>query len=386
MKQTIAAALPLLEALPLKFALFYEIPVPRPWDPDSESRAYHNVIEQAVFGEKMGFHAFWTVEHHFLEEFSHSSNPEVLYGAIAALTTKMRIGYGVRLMPKPYNHPVRTAESVATLDIISRGRVDFGTGRSTSRPELEGFGIDPRETRAMWEEGLAHTVGCWTHEEYEFEGKYWSMPRRRVIPKPVQAPHPPLWAATGSRETHELVGRMGLGLCSFSAGVSLEELAKRIQSYRKAIEGCTEPVGSAINNQVATFSMLHCAATSEQAYEQARESFEWYPTTGFRIVGSVAELLQDEGVELGDFNYLRYLPGATASDDWEDQHKLEDMLDQRVCVAGDPDEVIDRCRTYEELGVDLLLCMVNPYKIPHEQVLESIRLMGEHVIPAFEDG
>ena len=168
----------------MKFALFYEIPVARPWSRSSEHEAFRNTLEQAVLGDRMGFHAFWTVEHHFLEEFSHCSNPEVLYGAIAASTKRMRIGYGVRLTPKPYNHPVRSAESAAVLDLLSDGRVDFGTGRSSTKLELEGFGIHPDETRAMWREAVEHIIGCWTHDEYEFEGKYWSLPKRRVVPKP----------------------------------------------------------------------------------------------------------------------------------------------------------------------------------------------------------
>src|ERR1700716_1313610 len=170
----------------MKFSLFYEIPVPRPWDERSEYRAFKAVLEQAILADKVGFHAMWTVEHHFLEEFSHCSNPEVLYGAVAALTTKLRLGYGVRLAPKPYNHPVRTAESVAVLDLISGGRVDFGTGRSATRAELEGFGIDPHETRGMWKEAIEHVVGCWTNDEHEFAGEHWQMPKRRVLPKPMQ--------------------------------------------------------------------------------------------------------------------------------------------------------------------------------------------------------
>ena len=142
------------------------------------------------------------MEHHFLQEYSHCSNPEVLYGAIAARTESIRLGYGVRLMPQPYNHPVRTAESVAVLDLLSEGRVDMGAGRSATRAELEGFGVDPAETRQMWQEALGHIVGCWTNEEYEFEGEYWQMPRRRVQPKPWQKPHPPLWGATTSDEGH----------------------------------------------------------------------------------------------------------------------------------------------------------------------------------------
>ena len=117
----------------MKFALFYEIPVARPWDERSEWRAYKNTLEQAVLADRLGWHGFWTVEHHFLEEFSHCSNPEVLYGAVAARTQNLRIGYGVRLCPRPYNHPVRSAESAAVLDLLSDGRVEFGTGRSATR-------------------------------------------------------------------------------------------------------------------------------------------------------------------------------------------------------------------------------------------------------------
>ena len=132
----------------MKFALFYEIPVAKPFTDGKEHAAYKNTLEQAVLGEQAGFHSFWTVEHHFLEEYSHCSNPEVLYGAIAARTSTMRLGYGVRLLPKPYNHPIRSAESAAVLDLISDGRVEFGTGRSSTRAEIEGFDIDPQDTRA----------------------------------------------------------------------------------------------------------------------------------------------------------------------------------------------------------------------------------------------
>ena len=166
----------------MRFALFYEIPVAAPWGPDSERRAYEQHDRAGRAGERFGWDAFWTVEHHFLEEYSHCSNPEVLYGAIAAKTERIRLGYGVRLMPKPYNHPVRTAESVAVLDLISNGRVDFGTGRSSTRAELEGFGVDPHETREMWQEAIEHVVGCWTNEEYEFDGKHWQMPRGACSP------------------------------------------------------------------------------------------------------------------------------------------------------------------------------------------------------------
>ena len=122
----------------MKFAMFYEIPVARPWSDRSEQQAYQEVVEQVRLGDRVGFHSVWTVEHHFLEEFSHCSNPEVLYGHLAAVTENLRMGYGVRLMPKPYNHPVRTAESVAVLDLLSNGRVELGTGRSAT--DARGWG------------------------------------------------------------------------------------------------------------------------------------------------------------------------------------------------------------------------------------------------------
>jgi len=367
----------------MQFAIFTEIPVPRPWGPDSEFVAYRNTLEMAVAADRAGFHSFWSTEHHFLEEMSHSTNPEVLYGAIAARTERIRIGYGVRLMPAPYNHPVRTAESVASLDLISDGRVEFGTGRSTTRAELEGFGVDPRQTREMWQEAVEHVVGCWTNDEYAFAGRHWTMPRRRVIPKPRQDPHPPIWGATGSRETHELMGRLGLGLCSFAAGIDLDELALRIRLYKDAVSRCTEPLGRVVNDRAATFAMTHCARTRREAHDAARRSFEWYPTVAFRNVASVAELLQSDGEALGDWNYLRYLPRMTAADDWHDRWHLEDMLEAGVCIAGDPDDVIEQSRVFERMGVDLLLCMVDPYAMDHAAVMESIELMGRYVLPAF---
>ena len=365
----------------MKFALFYEIPVPRPWEPESEHLAYQHVLEQAVAGDRFGWDAVWTVEHHFLSEFSHCSNPEVLYGAIAARTQRIRIGYGVRLMPGPYNHPVRTAESVAVLDLISGGRVDFGTGRSSTRAELEGFGIDPHETRAMWREAIGHVVGCWTSDEYAFEGTYWSMPKRRVLPKPLQKPHPPLFGATSSDDGHRQVGELGLGLCSFAVGVSPEEVKKKVDIYRGAVGECSEPIGAFTNNQAATFTMAVCAPDRHQAEDAARESFEWYPRTGARQIATLADWMAETGGQLGNYAYA-------ADIKTHDDAGLLDLLslgyltDNGACVLGTPADCLDACRRYEEAGVDLLLCLVNPYRVSHEAVMTTIELMGTEVIPA----
>ena len=144
----------------MQFGLFFELSVPRPFTGGIERAVYERSLEQVRLADALGFDTVWAVEHHFLEEYSHCSNPEILYGAIAARTERIRIGYGVRLLPQPYNHPIRTAESVAVLDLLSNGRVEFGTGRSSTRAELEGFAVDPHATRAMWSEALRHIVGA----------------------------------------------------------------------------------------------------------------------------------------------------------------------------------------------------------------------------------
>jgi alkanesulfonate monooxygenase SsuD/methylene tetrahydromethanopterin reductase-like flavin-dependent oxidoreductase (luciferase family) len=363
----------------LKFALFYEIPVARPWAKDSEHRAYKEVVEQAVLGEQAGFHSLWTVEHHFLEEFSHCSNPEVLYGHIAAKTSTLRLGYGVRLMPKPYNHPVRTAESVAVLDLLSDGRVEMGSGRSATRAELEGFGIDPADTRSMWREALEHIVACWTQDEVEFEGEHWSLPKRRVLPKPYQDPHPPIWGATTSLEGHRMMGRCGVGLCSFSVGVPPEDLKPRVEEYRKGLAECEKPIGAFKNEQAATFTMVHCADTNEKAFADAAESMEWYPRVGAQQIASVADW--QAGKDLGTYSYAGDIQKVRDSGGL-DAISFDYIRDSGAAMVGDPERCIEIGERYAASGCDLLFCLLNPYKISHKDVLRSIELMGERVIPA----
>jgi alkanesulfonate monooxygenase SsuD/methylene tetrahydromethanopterin reductase-like flavin-dependent oxidoreductase (luciferase family) len=366
----------------MKFALFYEIPVAEPWDAESEHRAYKNTLTQALAGEKFGWDAFWTVEHHFLSEYSHCSNPEILYGAIAAQTTRMRLGYGVRLMPQPYNHPVRTAESVAVLDLISDGRVDFGTGRSATRAELEGFGVDPADSRAMWQEAIGHVVGCWTNDEYEFSGRFWNMPKRRVIPKPLQKPHPPIWGATTSEDGHRQVGELGLGLCSFAVGISPAEIKTKVDIYRAAVAECTQPLGAFVNNHAATFTMALCAPDRQQAIESARQSFEWYPPKGARQIATLTDWMAERQQDLGTYSYAADLK-KTEDAGLLDMISLEYLMDTPACVLGTPEECVETCRLYEEAGIDLLLCLVNPYNVPHEAVMQTVELMGTEVIPKF---
>jgi alkanesulfonate monooxygenase SsuD/methylene tetrahydromethanopterin reductase-like flavin-dependent oxidoreductase (luciferase family) len=204
-----------------------------------------------------------------------------------------------------------------------------------------------------------------------------------VLPKPLQKPHPPIWGATSSDDGHAQVGALGIGLCSFAVGVPPEEVKRRIEIYREAIARCERPVGRFINARAATFSMTLCAPTRDEAYAVARESFEWYPRAGARQIATVAEWMAEQKRELGNYDYAAMMKAADEGGAL-DLLTLEYLTANGACLLGTPDDCIETCERYREAGVDLLLCLVNPYKIPHESVLQTIDLMGRHVIPRFQ--
>src|SRR5262245_49423774 len=275
----------------MDFGIFYEIQVNSPLKHrEREYQAFHDVMNQMVRAEEVGFTHFWTVEHHFQVGFAHSSAPEVLYGAISQRTSKIRIGHAVVLLPFPYNHPVRIAERVATLDILSNGRVEVGTGRSITQVELGGFGIPYKETRARWEEALDIITTIWKSKDgtFSYKGKYFDIPQRTVVPMPIQKPHPPMWVACTSDDTHELAGKLGLGLLSFTLLVSPEKLGQRVQMYRNALTEA-QPAGAFINNKAGAFSLVHCAETDKQAQVEAERSFLSYMNTTLQVSTPVLE-------------------------------------------------------------------------------------------------
>lgn len=177
----------------MQFGLFYEHRVPRPWEDGDEERVFAETLEQIELADRIGIDVVWLVEHHLLEEYSHSSAPEVFLTAASRRTSRIRLGHGIIQTPPPFNHPARVAERVATLDLLSDGRVELGTGESSSEAELGGLGIDPAEKRAMWEEGGRVALRCLSETPFTgHRGRYVTMPPRNVVPKPEQRPHPPV--------------------------------------------------------------------------------------------------------------------------------------------------------------------------------------------------
>ena len=201
----------------MKFGLVYELQLPKPWDERSEHRLHKEALNQVVLADQLGIDYAWMVEHHFLEEYSHASAPEVFLGAAAALTENIRLGHGIRQVIANYNHPARTAETLATLDLLADGRVDFGFGEGATRLELGGFNIPAREKREYSHEAVEQICNMLTMTPYPgYEGKSFSMPCRNVLPKPYQKPHPPLWMACTNRATIIEAARNGVGALAFS--------------------------------------------------------------------------------------------------------------------------------------------------------------------------
>src|SRR5690348_3731742 len=236
----------------MRFGIFYELQLPRPWEPDSEHRLLKDSLEQVELADRLGFDYVWEVEHHFLEEYSHSAAPEVFLAAASQRTKRIRLGHGiVNVMPQ-VNHPARVAERIATLDLISGGRVEFGTGESSSGAELGGFLIAREHKREMWHEALDAIARMLVETPFAgIDGEFVQMPPRNVIPKPLQKPHPPVWVACSRRETIRLAARNGIGALSFSF-VEPEDAGKWVGEYYDLLgsEECV-PAGFAVNPNVA---------------------------------------------------------------------------------------------------------------------------------------
>ena len=260
----------------MKLSVFTELQIPRPWEPGIELKTFQQGLEQVELADKLGFHAAWCVEHHFLEEYAHCSSPEVFLAACSGRTKNIRLGHGVMLLPPGFNPTARCAERIATLDLVSNGRVEFGTGESSSEMELGGFGVPRAEKRAMWLESLEAVCRMMAEEPFQgHQGKYLNMPVRNVVPKPVQKPHPPLWVACSRRETIHLAAQLGIGALTF-AFVSPEESNKWVNDYYQTLENECEPIGLAINPSIALTTMMMCAPTREKAIEMDRDGSNFF--------------------------------------------------------------------------------------------------------------
>lgn len=359
----------------MKFGLFFEISVQRPLTRAHEQLSIFNTLEQARLADELGFDRVWVVEHHFLEEYSHSSAPDVVLSAIAMQTSRIRIGHGAVVCVPQINHPVRIAERAATLDILSKGRLELGTARSSTWTEVGGFlGVSPEITKISWDEYVHAIPKMWEDAPFSWEGVTFSTPERNVLPKPYQDPHPPMWVAVTTPGTEMDAAERGLGCLGVSAS-SFKAQEATVKRYREAVTRCN-PVGKVINSEVAAMNFLYCHEDRKQAaslglnmvrrfnYLNTHQLWnrEVFPTAAYKTLSNLA-------------------PGKAprAPDDPSAEKPVPEGM-----AIGDPHDIIRAIKTWEATGVDSINFLINCVEtIDQQQVLESLRLFAREVMPAF---
>ncbi len=376
----------------MKFGIFYEHQLPRPWEADSEYRLLQDALEQVELADKLGFDYVWEVEHHFLEEYSHSSAPEVFLAAVSQRTKRIKLGHGIVQTPPPFNHPARVAERIATLDLVSGGRVQFGTGEAGSEAELGGFLIDPSSKRAMWEEGLRVALRCMTEAPFTGHAGDWvTMPPRNVVPKPRQKPHPPVWVACSRRDTIHLAAQKGIGALTF-AFIDPEEAQHWVTDYYETLERECVPIGDAVNPNVAAVTPFMCAPTEEQAIERGTvgSNFFGYSLGHYYLFGEHHPGLTDVWSE---FERRRAEQGydpeavrqAAANPERLGARAVQAGVSGLRGSVGTPEQIRDYLRRYEELGVDQVVFVSQAGRNRHEDIMESLELFGTKVLPEFAE-
>jgi alkanesulfonate monooxygenase SsuD/methylene tetrahydromethanopterin reductase-like flavin-dependent oxidoreductase (luciferase family)/putative sterol carrier protein len=372
----------------MRFGIFYEHQIPRPWGDDGEQRLIREALEQIELADRVGLHSAWEVEHHFLEEYSHSSASGVFLGAASQRTQRIRLGLGILPLPLGYQHPARVAETAAMLDLVSGGRVELGTGETSSGAELEGFGVDRETKREQWEELLPVVARMMVEEPFAgADGRFLTMPPRNVVPKPVQKPHPPLWVACSRRETIRLAAEKGIGALSFSF-VEPEEAKAWVDEYHAIVasERCV-PGGFAVNPQVACVLPMMCAPDEAQAIDRGIDGahFFGYSLAHYYVFGDHrpgrTNIYEEFLARREDVGFARSIITADAAP--LGVRVLQQGLGSLRGAIGSPEQVRDLCRRYEAAGVDQLIFVMQAGRNRHEHICESIELFASEVMPEF---
>jgi len=352
----------------MKFGIMTQIQMPRPWTEVTERNAYWNALDQGVAAEQAGFEYFWITEQHFLIEIGHAPAPDMFLAALSQRTTTLRLGLGVVLLP--LHNPFKVAERVATLDVLSRGRVEFGTGRGTSSYIVEGFGLDASKGREVGRESLEAILKMYKGEFFEgYHGEHFDLPARHVTPRPIQGPHPPLWIAATNLETYEFAGQQGFGVIGVTRNSHADTKAA-VGRYRAAIRNPdrSRQIGKVANENVAVFGIAACHQDDSIGRDIACRAARWY--------------YGDNDAEL---NHLRFTTAGGVAKIRERIASLTDgdLVANGMAIGGNPDTVSRQVEKWAETGLDQMIFMIQAGNTTHDQVMRSIELIGRHVIPRF---
>jgi alkanesulfonate monooxygenase SsuD/methylene tetrahydromethanopterin reductase-like flavin-dependent oxidoreductase (luciferase family) len=355
----------------VKFGLMTQIQMPRPWGMDAEVTAYHDAIAQAAAAETAGFGYYWITEQHFFTEIGHSACPDMLLSAISQRTSCIRLGFAVILMT--VNNPYAIAERVATLDVLSRGRVDFGMGRGSTPYMVEAFGVERNEERERAGEATEAVMQMFAEERFKgFKGQYFDLPARHVLPRPVQRPHPPLWAAASNLSSYERVASQGLGVIGVTRN-SITETRDAIRTYRETIRAADPRnfVGQVANEQVAGFALAYCDQDDRVGRDKACAAARWY-----------------NGDNDAELNKVRFATagGVEAVVGKFRNRSNDELIEDGMAIGGNPDTVSRIVEKWAEAGLDQMIFVLQAGRTTHDEVLRSIDLIGRHIIPRFANG
>jgi luciferase family oxidoreductase group 1 len=349
----------------VRFGIFYEQQIPRPWAERSEYDVLQNSLVQIELADRLGYDYAWVVEHHFLEEYSHSSAPEVFLGAASQRTRRIRLGHGIIQLPT--NHPIRVAERVATLDLLSGGRVELGLGEGQGPIELHPFGARVREKRDVWEESVQALVPAFTRESWEWHGKYFDFPARNVVPKPYQKPHPPLWVACSNIATIGNAGQWGMGALAFQFVTPEAARAWVNRYYANVTRNMTKLADYPANPNIAMVSGFMCAETDEQAQAKA---------AGWTFFVFCLSHYGRHGIpNPGQGNMWE------AYQEWRHTPKAQETL--RSGLIGSPETIRRKLRAFEAANVDQVILLNQAGRTSHEDICASLDLFAREVMPEF---
>jgi alkanesulfonate monooxygenase SsuD/methylene tetrahydromethanopterin reductase-like flavin-dependent oxidoreductase (luciferase family) len=354
----------------MKFGIFYELQLPRPWHEDSEYQLYHHALEQIELADRLGYDYAWEVEHHFLEEYSHSSAPEVFLAAASQRTSRIRLGHGIFQLTT--NHPAKVAEKVSTLDLISRGRVELGMGESASITELEPFRVTMEDKRAMWEDAVRCLVPMFGPGGAPYHGTHFDFPARNVLPKPKQKPHPPLWMACSQLETIRYAGTRGLGALGFQF-VSADAAHAWVHAYYNGLTKRLQPLAAyPTNPNIALVSLFMCAETDEEA--RAKADGATFFQFCLRFYGASSD---------------RKRPAPGAVDMWQEYNRWKrDNADAAAKalsggLIGSPETLRRKLRKFEQSHIDQVILLNQAGGNTHEDICASLDLFAREVMPEF---
>ena len=380
------------------------IPKDQVGDADFEGRVLRDAIEQAKLADELGFGCWWTVEHHGAKEFSYSSSPEMMLAVLSQHTERIHLGHSGVLAPFAINHPIRIAERAAFLDQVSGGRLELGLARSGGT-EWETFEVDPDSSREQLREAMQMIPAMWTQDEFEWDSEFATIPKRNVVPKPVQSPHPPLWQTSTSPESFYMAGSMGVGVLGTTLVSPLSTLATLLSEYDRGLAEAS-PVGSFVNAQRSVFTFMHCAETREDAISSgAAEAILWFINAApavFHVprntwIDAIRGDLKDsapssdtalsapevyDDLDLNDpVPVIALLNRQLAGEQLDPVEVFEVMEAIESVIIGDPDACEKKLRGYADVGCDRLMCLMQMGGVSQESVLKSIRLTGELLIP-----